>query len=595
MKNHDVRIWITSIFLLLFSFRSWAQFEKASRFTDWSSAGLESTVDPDEFETIFAEEYGITTDTLKSNSDSFENILTLFLNKKIKILFKPGKFYFSRTISLPSNIILKGSGADSTEFIFDLNGTGHSIEIKGAISKRDTSSVSKDIKRNNQGFDVNNTTIFQKSDWVYLQMNDSSLITSSWAKGSVAQIFKIKNIRNNTLYTNSLARLAFPLNNSPLITKLIPAENVGIECIKITRKDNTAPVQSSNIHLDYAVNCWVKGIESSHCTFSHLEARHSSNISIQNSFFHDGHEYGGGGRAYGVMLHLSTNECLVENNIFKHLRHSMIVQAGANGNVFTHNYSIDPFWETIPTNSAGDMVLHGNYVFCNLFEQNICQNIVIDNSHGPNGPNNTFYRNKADGYGIFFSSNNSPNQNFIGNEITNKSLPFSLVNYTIQGSNQLEYANNNKGNITPTGTENLIDTSLFYKTKMGLLKEEDWISIGPPNALNTAQNHASRRFTANQIYYQTCDTAVWIKSIKSTEYDGANIFPNPMHHHSIIYIPIPQATLKVYNYIGELVIYKKYIQKGEYRISSEAWKPGIYFFKIESELGIQTIKCIKIK
>ncbi len=38
--------------------------------------------------------------------------------------------------------------------------------------------------------------------------------------------------------------------------------------------------------------------------------------------------------AYGTMLHFTTGECLIENNIFEHLRHSTIVQAGANGNVF---------------------------------------------------------------------------------------------------------------------------------------------------------------------------------------------------------------------------------------------------------------------
>ena len=138
----------------------------------------------------------------------------------------------------------------------------------------------------------------------------------------------------------------------------------------------------------------------------------------------------------------------------------MIVQAGANGNVFAYNRSVDPFWSQglfFPSNSAGDMVLHGNYPFANLFEQNDGQNIVIDNSHGANGPYNTFFRNRGSLFGIFFSDNTSPSQNFIGNEIPNTGTPYSLVNYTIQGSDQFLHGNNNKGAITPAGTNNLTD------------------------------------------------------------------------------------------------------------------------------------------
>ena len=92
------------------------------------------------------------------------------------------------------------------------------------------------------------------------------------------------------------------------------------------------------------------------------------------------------------MLHFTTNECLVEDNIFNHLRHSMILQAGANGNIFSYNYSYDPYWTGVffPANSAGEIVLHGNWPYANLFEGNDVGNIVIDNSHDANGPHNTF-------------------------------------------------------------------------------------------------------------------------------------------------------------------------------------------------------------
>ena len=112
--------------------------------------------------------------------------------------------------------------------------------------------------------------------------------------------------------------------------------------MKIIREDVSSS-QTSNIKFSRAGNCWVSGIESDKCNFAHIDAEYSSNLSISKSYFHDAHSYGSGGKAYGVMLHFTTNECFVEDNIFEHLRHSMILQAGANGNIFAYNYSLDPF------------------------------------------------------------------------------------------------------------------------------------------------------------------------------------------------------------------------------------------------------------
>ena len=66
----------------------------------------------------------------------------------------------------------------------------------------------------------------------------------------------------------------------------------------------------------------------------------------------------------------------------------------------------DPFWTgtVLPSDAAGDLVLHGNYPYANLFEGNILQNLVVDDSHGLNGPYNTFFRNRADNYGIVMSN-----------------------------------------------------------------------------------------------------------------------------------------------------------------------------------------------
>jgi hypothetical protein len=257
----------------------------------------------------------------------------------------------------------------------------------------------------------------------------------------------------------------------------------------IERIDNTAPQQTSTLFFNYSNTCWISGLALNKCTFSHIELSHSNQMRVSNCYIHDAHEYGDGGRGYGVVMHFGTGECLIENNVFEHLRHSILLQAGANGNVITYNYSHDPFWSTsspfIPSNSAGELVLHGNYVYRNLFEMNSVQNIVIDNSHGPNGPYNTFLRNRAALFGLFFSADNSPSQNFIGNEIPNTSFPYSSVNYMLLGTDHFLFGNNNKGTIDPVGTEIISLNSLAYLNAPAFLNGQALAQIGAPNTMGS--------------------------------------------------------------------------------------------------------------
>ena len=271
---------------------------------------------------------------------------------------------------------------------------------------------------------------------------------------------------------------------------------------------------------------------------------------------------------------------MVEDNIFEHLRHSMIVQSGANGNVFSYNYSLDPYWNSTPNNSAGDMVLHGNFPYSNLFEQNVCRNIVIDNSHGPNGEYNTFFRNRAEGYGIFFSANNSPNQNFIGNDIPNTSFPHSLVNYTISGSGHFLYGNNNKGVIDPSGTNNLPDLSYAYLQKPNYIFSNQWAGIGTPNSMGVNDIPAMDRFNSSIIPNASCEEI--ISSIEETELSEIEIYPNPISDKVNIRSKKTITSVVVYNMLGK-VVYSYDFDESFITIDFSNYIEGIYVLYVFSE------------
>lgn len=57
------------------------------------------------------------------------------------------------------------------------------------------------------------------------------------------------------------------------IKKIEPVMNIGIEDLKIIRDPNTAAsAYAYNINFNFAINCWVRGVESYKPSRSHLAA-----------------------------------------------------------------------------------------------------------------------------------------------------------------------------------------------------------------------------------------------------------------------------------------------------------------------------------
>lgn len=577
--------------LLNFSFAH-AQTIPAIRTVNWQVAGIKDTTTQG-FIVIDASTYGFVADGVTPNDYPLGSLMIANTGPTI-VYFPAGTYLFNSPIYLRSNFIIRGAGADQTTFKIEHQNTGHSFYASGYPTNDTSLLITAALKGTNQ-INVSNVLSFSIGDWVHLKQNDMDLTTSAWAAGSVGQIAQISAITGNTLTFASEMRMDYILQRSPFIQRILPVKNTGVECLKIERIDNSAPEQASNISFDYTVNSWVKGVAFEKTTFAHVEANHSSNLAIHNCYFKDAFEYGDGGRAYGVMLQFSTNECSVYDNIFNHLRHSMIVQAGANGNVFCYNYSINPFWTGsafLPSNSAGDMVLHGNYVFANLFEQNDGQNIVIDNSHGGNGPNNTFLRNRASLWGIFFSDNTSPGQNFIGNEIPNASFPYSAVNYTIQGVDHFEYGNNNKSVVTPPGTSDLSDISYCYQQRPSFILPNYWSKIGLPSTLNSGKIPAGDHFILNEFTAGACG---FDGSLNLPEITTLNLIiaPNPVETNQELSFNSSVYGLEIYNVSGS-IIYQKEFDSGisEWKVQLE---PGIYIILAKNEFKTARIHRLVVK
>ena len=174
------------------------------------------------FNNIDLSNYGFNSFGVIPNDSLLSSIINTFSSGSaagVILNFPSGSFLFNQTISLPGNIVLKGKGADSTILKFDLNGSGHAIEVIGSATN-DTSHLLQNAFKDSNSLFVSNPSMFIPGDWVRIILNDTSLISSNWALNTVGQIVKINQITNNKLVFNSSLRMNYNLSDQPFIKKI---------------------------------------------------------------------------------------------------------------------------------------------------------------------------------------------------------------------------------------------------------------------------------------------------------------------------------------------------------------------------------------
>jgi hypothetical protein len=556
-----------------------------SRITLWSNAGSSSSPDYS-LQQVNVLDFGADPTGSYSSRQAYVLAVEALNNQAGTIYFPVGEYYFESGISIPDSVRLQG---ESTETVlrFNLGGAGNLIHITGSSSPQQFELVAPVLKGANV-LSLSNAEHFEVGDVMRLSCNDEEFMHSTWAHGSLGQVVEIIGKNGNDLLLADPITTYYPLDLEPSVRKVNAVRGVKISCMKLEREDATSS-QTSNIYIRNAIDCAIENVESQGCNFSHIEVNSSAHISISGSYLHHAHAYGGGGQGYGVVFQATSSFCLAENNVFEHLRHSMLLQSGATGNVFGYNYSIDPYWESgmLPSNSAGDAVLHGNYPHHNLFEGNVIQNMVVDASHGFNGPFNTFFRNRGELYG-FFSDSGTPtdSMNIIGNEITNSGFPLGL--FMVNGNGHFQFGNNVYGSTIPASTQDLETITLYQSNNAisGSTEPANLPLIGYPNLLGNATIPPQNR------YFEGVPTNCESLVITSTEHSELIDETRPFiqNHELILPKGLIPATLEFYTTTGSLVATMNI--KSEKATLPPAVTSGIYLVRCSGQNGQSNFKVL---
>lgn len=579
-----------ALFAIALSITGYGQTLDPSRATDWTLAGFKGDREVD-YTVINFQARGGQPDGTAANDAVYQAILDSLQGSPAVIYFPPGTYFFTGTLVLRSHLILRGASAEETTLLFDHGGTGHLIQAIGSVTN-ETANLTANPAKDDHTLSVDDASGFQAGDQIILIEEDDALITSDWARYSTGQIVTIESKDGATLTLRSPLRRGYDTALQARISRMAPIKGIGIEKLSIVRQDATAS-QTSNIMLENVSDSWISCVASYFSNFGHIELRRCANVDIEGCFMEDAFAYGSGGKGYGVVLHSTTGECLITKNRFNHLRHSMLLQSGANGNVLAYNYSRNPFWTDVlaPANSAGDLVLHGNYPYLNLFEGNDVAHMVIDDSHGPNGPFNTLFRNRAHLYGIFMSGViPSPGQNLIGNEVTNLNPIMGF--YLPAGSNRFEFGNNIRGQIKPAGTGPLPETSLYLDSAPSYYAENGtWPPIGIPNTLDEHTNEAHNHY--DDGYLTSCAADI---VLSSTEHAMPEWQAFPVPASDVVRIssgigPETFESINLYNMAGNLVR----TARQTVQLNVQGLSPGVYIVRARSYNGAEGVARILVR
>jgi hypothetical protein len=322
-----------------------------------------------------------------------------------QVVFIPeGTYRIEGTLHLESGVTVRGAGPDTTKII--QYASDDVVDLSG-------SSVSYDPVGVKSGFSKGSDTVVVKSaggirvgDLVLIdQLNDPSMVTSSGVGGTctwcgrygtngaraMGECLLVKAINGNSVTFNRALYYDYSDRFDPQLSRIAekPILNAGVEDIHLQLAAGASA--GSCVYMTRAVNCWIKGVETSQPENKHVYMYYFCvGNEVSGCYFHDSQSFasnhGGGVEMYGYSC-----DNLIQDNIFDRLHVAVALEAGGAGNVIAYNFTyemehFEPDW------MIWHFGTHGAHTYMNLWEGNVAGQISFDNYWG-SGSHQMVFRN----------------------------------------------------------------------------------------------------------------------------------------------------------------------------------------------------------
>lgn len=371
----------------------------ASRMTNWSSAGIPGGI-PNRTSicaTIDASTYG------NGSSDATAGIQNALNSCSANgvVSLSAGTFLINGSIQIPSNVVLRGAGANQTKL--SLMGSGSAAVRFGAGTSPNGSSplsITGGATQGSTSVTLSTASGISAGMLMVISQTNTSYMTENgedgacnWCTGGVGgdsgQTVEVTSVIGNTINFRPGLYMDYSPNNPVAFPFRAGAQNAGLENLQLYA-NNTGYV--TNLMMKGVKYSWVKGVESNFADGSQFQISWSMGNNIENSYFHDGFNHGAGTNDDTMIIRYKSSANVVTNNIFYRLAPSVMLEWGASGNVISYNYISGGYIDASLNWMIAGIDTHGAHPMFNLLEGNISPNIEPDATWGSSS-HNTLLRN----------------------------------------------------------------------------------------------------------------------------------------------------------------------------------------------------------
>lgn len=404
---------------------------------EWENTGRRSETPT---ATVSVVDFGAIADDNQSDSEAFAAAVDFAAEQArngtaTTVDVPAGRFILTDTLRLKSSVVLRGAGREATFIDLDLAGSDEEgITMIGApFGDGDWRSLTSDAARGDSRIVFEGDT-FQPGQVLEIEQDNIDEMVSreewvvEWGQGAAGLVTMVTDSGDNLVVLDHGLTDDFTVARNARVRPLSAITRAGVESLTIERIDAG---YGHIIAMRFGYDLWVNDVETIQASRAHIGIDVVGRCEVTRSNLHGAHDFGDGGRAYGISIARHTTNCRIEDNALWDLRHAMIIQLGASGNVFAYNDA---------RGSAGyedrqpraDISLHGHWPQANLFEGNVVDRVVYADWWGPVGPANVFWRGCAvDSISVIESSDD---QVIIGSVIGDLSIENDIERTLLVGN-----------------------------------------------------------------------------------------------------------------------------------------------------------------
>ncbi|MDR3727405.1 MAG: hypothetical protein P4K86_10220 [Terracidiphilus sp.] len=313
-----------------------------------------------------------------------------------------GNYSVPSTIHIPSNVTLRGAGADLT--ILNATGAGESVVNlgNGSVPYRPVGIVGGATAGSTKIVVGSAAAIHAGSYLTISETNNPSYVSAAgsggncnWCDGwsktgdfSRGQIVAVTDVSGTTVTISPGLYSAY--TNTPIAVPFrMAAAYAGVEDLQVYA-NNTG--YQANFAMAECAYCWIKGVESNYTDGDHVTVYWGYHDEIRDSYFSNAFVHVPGPFCSGIRVAMKTSASLVENNIVERGHDSVMLEWGAAGNVISYNYTAGEFDSEATNVVVGGIDFHGAHPQFNLLEGNVFPEIAEDPIWGSSSQT-TAYRN----------------------------------------------------------------------------------------------------------------------------------------------------------------------------------------------------------